>query len=282
MKTIWKHSRLDVILLSFTVLQFAAMTTWAWYFSAIPFWLNVSLFIALAYFHFYNTIFATHNFLHCPYFKSKRLNTLFATFNSANLFVPQSLYQAHHTIHHRYNNDPIRNGTTRDPSSTYRYGKNDNHEHVLKYSLLGIFRGTQFSWVEVQRRKETPQFYRELATMIVVALFWCWIDVKWFAFAFVPLFYASWFMTHVENYYDHFRAPDAENFYVNSVSYYGKLFNLFYFNEGYHQEHHIAPSCHWTDRATHAASVNAKLVEAGSKPARFVSLFGFLEGLYDK
>jgi fatty acid desaturase len=66
------------------------------------------------------------------------------------------------------------------------------------------------------------------------------------------------------------------------VSYYGKLFNLLYFNEGYHQEHHIAPSCHWTNRAIHAASVREQLVEAGSKPARVVSLFGFLEGFYDK
>ena len=55
-------------------------------------------------------------------------NRAFAIVNSANLFLPQVLYKYHHLTHHQYANDPVRNGTTLDPSSTYRYGRNGRQE----------------------------------------------------------------------------------------------------------------------------------------------------------
>ena len=36
------------------------------------------------------------------------------------------------------------------------------------------------------------------------------------------------------------------NYFANSVSSYNRLYNLFWFNNGYHQEHHWDPKTHWT------------------------------------
>ena len=36
------------------------------------------------------------------------------------------------------------------------------------------------------------------------------------------------------------------NPYANSVSSYNRLYNFLWFNNGYHQEHHWDPKCHWT------------------------------------
>jgi fatty acid desaturase len=52
-------------------------------------------------------------------------------------------------------------------------------------------------------------------------------------------------LVNVQNNYEHYGAA-PQNRYANSVSYYGSLYNLLTFNDGYHQEHHLRPLAHWT------------------------------------
>src|SRR5262249_47967182 len=40
-----------------------------------------------------------------------------------------------------------------------------------------------------------------------------------------------------------------------TISHYGRLYNFFFFNDGYHVEHHAHPSAHWTRLPNHAESV---------------------------
>jgi fatty acid desaturase len=171
----------------------------------------------------------------------------------------------------------VKDGTTLDPSSTYRYGKNGRHEHLVPYAMAGVFRGSNFAWDEVKKRGQMAQLYAEIAGMSALGLALLALDWRFFAFAYLPSVYLSWIMTHVENYYDHYRAADPANRFADSVSYYGKLFNRLYFNEGYHLEHHIAPSVHWTKRGELVARYSEEVSAAGSQPARFPSLLGFLE-----
>lgn len=273
----WRHSRLDAILAACCLAQFTAVTLWLWHARDLGWGANALMVLALTYFHYYNTIVASHNAIHCPFFRDRRLNRAFGVFNSMNLLIPQSIYEAHHYVHHKHNNDPIRGGTTLDPSSTYRYGRDGRHEHVLKYCLLGIFRGTSSAYAELVRRGNLVQFRWEMAAIIVIIAAWLAVNPSAVLLGIVPMFYCSWFLTHVENYYDHYRARDADNPLANSVSYYGRIFNFLYCNEGFHQEHHMAPHVHWTERGRLSEKFSARLRDEGSPPARYISLLGFLE-----
>jgi fatty acid desaturase len=52
-------------------------------------------------------------------------------------------------------------------------------------------------------------------------------------------------MVNVQNYYRHYGA-DPEDRAADSVSHYGRLYNLLTFNDGFHQEHHLSPGSHWS------------------------------------
>ncbi len=275
---VWRHSPRDSLLVLIAAAQFAAMTAWAVRFERLPLAANFVLFVALSYVFYYNPIVVTHNFLHTPFFRRRWMNRAFPVLNSANLFLPQVLYKYHHLIHHQYANDPVRNGTTLDPSSTYRYGKGGRQEGFFSYSALGLFRdGTSSAYREAIGHGQRSQFWMELAAIVVTAVLWVAIDWKWFLIAFAPTFYAGWFLALLENYYEHHRATDPDSRLADSVSYYGRWYNLMMFNEGYHQEHHLKPHLHWTHRPEVHSDWKDKLKEAGAYEARKPPLLGFLD-----
>jgi fatty acid desaturase len=275
---VWRYSPWDSVLVLIAVAQFAAMTTWAVRFETLPLATNIALFVALSYVFYYNPIVVTHNFLHAPFFRRRWLNRAFPVVNSANLFLPQVLYKYHHLIHHQYANDPIRNGTTLDPSSTFRYGTGGRQEWFFSYSALGLFRdGTSNAYREAITHGQRSQFWMELAAIVTTAVLWLAIDWKWFLIAFAPTFYAGWFLALLENYYEHHRATDPDSRLADSVSYYGRWYNLMMFNEGYHQEHHLKPHLHWTRRPEVHGDWKEKFKDAGAYEARRPPLLGFLD-----
>jgi fatty acid desaturase len=254
------------------------MTAWAMLFETLPLTVNVGLFVVMSYVFYYNPIVVTHNFLHTPFFRRKWLNRAFPVLNSANLILPQVLYKYHHLTHHQYANDPIRNGTTLDPSSTFRYGKDGQQEGFVSYSALGLFRdGTSTAYREAITHGQRSQFWMELAAVVFTAVLWIVIDWRWFLLAFVPTFYAGWFLALLENYYEHHRATDPDSRLADSVSYYGRWYNLMMFNEGYHQEHHLKPHLHWTRRPQVHAEWKGKFTDAGAYEARRPPLLGFFD-----
>ena len=207
-------------------MQLAATTTWAVAFARLPLLWNVAVFVVLVYVFYFNPIVITHNFLHTPFFRRRAMNKAFAIVNSANLFLPQVLYKYHHLIHHQYANDPIRNGTTLDPSSTYRYGRNGRQEGFFPYSALGLFRdGTSHAYHEAVRHGQRRQFWMELAAIVVTGVVWLAIDWRWFLAGYVPLFYCGWFLALLENYFEHHQATDPGDRHADSVSYYGRWYN---------------------------------------------------------
>jgi fatty acid desaturase len=275
---VWRYSPRDSVLVLIATAQGAAMTAWAVWFDTLSLAANVVLFVVLSYVFYFNPIVVTHNFLHTPFFRRRWLNRAFPMLNSANLFLPQVLYKYHHLTHHQYANDPIRNGTTQDPSSTFRYGRGGQQEGFFSYSALGLFRdGTSNAYREAMRHGQRSQFWMELAAIVATAVFWLAIDWRWFLLAFIPTFYAGWFLALLENYYEHHRATDPDSRWADSVSYYGRWYNLMMFNEGYHQEHHFKPHLHWTRRPQVHVEWKGKFKEAGAYEARTPPLLGFLE-----
>jgi hypothetical protein len=55
---------------------------------------------------------------------------------------------------------------------------------------------------------------------------------------YVPGFAAGLCLCSLHGYYEHVRG---------TVSHYGRLYNLLFFNDGYHIEHHAHPGTHWTE-----------------------------------
>ena len=68
---------------------------------------------------------------------------------------------------------------------------------------------------------------------------------RYLVFFYLPSYYLGWVLSYAEGYLEHFGAQPG-NPYANSVSSYNWLYNLLWFNNGYHQEHHWDPKTHWT------------------------------------
>lgn len=276
--SVWKHSWLDVfpflIVLGQVAIYLGVAATWhdRTVGELVVLW-PVCVVIA-----WYNPIIATHNFIHAPYFRFDLMNRSYATVNSIALGLPYTLYRFQHFNHHRHENDRRdENGRTRDHSSSFLHGKGDAHESVVTYCLLGLFRRTTVeAFHDAVRKGELGQLWAELAVtlagMATIALL-SWQAALLF---YLPLVYLGWVLALLENYYEHY-AADPERRYANSVSYYGRIYNMLLCNEGYHQEHHLRPQAHWTLRPGVREEFRKELDGSGRLVSRFPPVFGFLE-----
>ena len=82
------------------------------------------------------------------------------------------------------------------------------------------------------------------AHVLSLALFAA-ISWQWALFSYLPAFFVALTMVNVQNYYRHYGADPGERA-ADSVSHYGRLYNLLTFNDGFHQEHHLSPGSHWS------------------------------------
>jgi fatty acid desaturase len=259
-------------------MQLGATIAWALVFSRLSLVANLSFGLVMALIFYFNPIVIVHNFLHCAFFTKTPFNRAFSALNSMNLGLPQVLYKYHHHLHHRFSTDPIENGTTRDPSSTFRFGKNGKQENWISYSAFSLFRdATTYSYAETIRHGERRQLVIEAICILLAMTLWLTISWRWFLFAYLPLFFVGWFLAHTENYFEHHHATNPRDRFANSVSYYPRWYNSFMFNEGYHQEHHLEPGRHWTQRPTVREKYRDQLALARTCEARFPPLLGFLE-----
>ena len=274
---IWKYSKWDSIPCLITLFQLA-----------LSFWLAATwetrtltqnlLFIPLCIFLFwYNGLVASHSFVHHPWFTSERLNQLYLALNSINIGLPQIHYRYEHLHHHHYGNDrPNSEGITKDPTSTFAYGKNGQHEHVVSYCLLGLFRTDLMeSFREIYRKGDGKQLRLELTTCIVSLMIYLALSWQYVLFILIPTLYWGWVLEHLENYYEHFGGT-PENRYANSSSYYGCLYNLLFCNEGYHQEHHLRPNVHWTKRPQTRQEFSTELDKVDRVILSYPPVLGFL------
>jgi hypothetical protein len=60
---------------------------------------------------------------------------------------------------------------------------------------------------------------------------------RFFLTAYLPGYAAGLCLCYLHGYYEHARG---------TISHHGGLYNLLFFNDGYHVEHHVAPGVHWT------------------------------------
>jgi Fatty acid desaturase len=158
-----------------------------------------------------NTI--SHNFIHLPFFRARTLNSVFSIFLSTVLGIPQSLWRARHLRHHAL----ISHLREKSPS---------------------VGAGTH------QRRTRSirPLLLLELMAISCVWIASALLAPRSFFLLYVPGWAIGLGLCQLQGQFEHARG---------TTSHYGWLYNLSFFNDGYHVEHHERPGEHWTKLTRH-------------------------------
>jgi fatty acid desaturase len=270
---IWKQSPKDAFLVAFSLAQLVVMPWLAAHWGQYSGLGRIATFALLLLMIGYNIIVVSHLLTHNPWFVSPRLNVLMSALNSVNIGQSVQAYRFTHVRnHHKYNNDPIGpSGTTLDTSSTFREGDAGEHASLFRYafrgalvSMAGIVRDELFSvtrlWrvgdnekelmalaspAPAQRALELSQVQIDRLSHFLGLAVLTIISWQWMIACYAPAFFLALALVNTQNYYEHYGARPGDRL-ANSVSYYGRLYNLLTFNDGYHQEHHLAPGSHWS------------------------------------
>ena len=221
----------------------------------------------------------SHNFIHNPFFTSKRLNRITEFALTLENGTPQTMYRFVHMRHHAGNSDrPGADGGTVDPISIYRHGRDGKAEGALSYVLMGFWRDDGPFAVARQIRAKRPQearralqeFWLLAGVYAVLAL------IHWdFVLVLAPFYYLGQSLSFLIAYYEHFGAQPEVPI-ATGVSTYGSVYNLVFLNNGYHAEHHFRPKQHWTQMRALRAEILPDQQAAGVRvigPAHFL---GFL------
>jgi fatty acid desaturase len=249
MKTrLFAHSRLDALLVLLAFAQFGLLLYGVLTTGCVAWPVSLAAGLLSAFLICTNYMCIGHSFIHNPFFTNRRLNNVFAVFNSLLIGAPETLHRIHHWQHHRHNNDArdAATGTTKDYTSTWRYGSPPEEEGFLRYAVLAHFR-SDFGHLlrEVRRQRRGRQLAAELGAIVASAATLAWLNPLGFVVFYLPVWFVGTVATHAENYLEHHGATPGDRK-ADSVSCYGRIYNFVWFNNGYHQEHHYRPQVHWT------------------------------------
>jgi fatty acid desaturase len=216
-------------------------------FHSLPWWFLVLAFFAIAWSYCWNMQCISHNFIHNPYFRSDWLNRAYSVLETLALGVPHVLYHHYHMNHHWGDSDTQgADGTTKDWSSIYRYGPGNQPESFWKYCLISFFRVEAGPVLRTAaRHHQLTQTAVEAAALVAFWVTMLVVDWRYFVVFYLPSYYLGWVLSYAEGYLEHYGCQPGNPF-ANSVSSYNRLYNLLWFNNGYHQEHHWDPKVHWT------------------------------------
>jgi fatty acid desaturase len=299
---IWMYSARDAFLPLLGLAQLVSMALMAMKWEHFSLALRSGCLALLILMMTYNIIVITHLFTHTPWFQSHTMNSVASMLNSINIGQSAEAYKLTHVRnHHRYNNDqPGPEGDTNDLSSTYREGINGEHATLSQYAFGGaastlvnvgrVLLSATRLWRVGEREHELLELaakspakrVRELRQIqldriaqfagigVFLALSW-----KWVLLCYLPAFYIVLALVNIQNYYEHFGAM-PESRYADSVSYYGRLYNLLTFNDGYHQEHHLRPQAHWSTMPKVRSEHRDKLDQIQRVVSPVPAIVGFL------
>ncbi len=137
----FRYSPYDAIVAFCGLLNVAFLLCTFLAFPRLPWWAVGLSFLVLTWAYCWNLQCISHNFIHNAFFTSRWLNHAFGVLETLCIGMPHQLYHHYHLNHHAGDNDAKGpDGTTRDWSSIYRYGKGDAPEAFWRYCLLSFFR----------------------------------------------------------------------------------------------------------------------------------------------
>ena len=279
MKRIFAHSNWDIIPVVAGIMHLYCVL---WFYFHIP-TMNISEILLCGAIYAvsisWNINGISHNFLHNPYFTSHTLNRIFSLIESLAIGFSQAFYTWVHNRHHSGNSDrPNDNGETIDWLSIYKHGTDGKPEYVWSYTFLSFFRD-DLNALYKGLYKQSPANARfgiiELACLAAMVL--AMLIYNWHALLVMVVFnYLGNCLSSLNGYFEHFGGnPDLPIAW--GVSSYNKLYNLIWFNNGYHAEHHFRPRMHWMKMKQLHESIKKDQEAAGVHMIRHCHALGFLE-----
>lgn len=221
----------------------------------------------------------SHNFIHNRYFNSAALNRLFSILESVDCLFSQVMYDYVHRRHHMGNADkPDDNGQTIDWLSIYAHGHDGHAENAWAYSLKQFFRDDPKRTYREIKKLNPREAKWGLVEVAITAV--CMIGGFLLSWKFMLYFMPFWFVGHclsnVNGYFEHFGGnPDVPMAW--GVSSYHKLYNLVWFNNGYHAEHHYRPRAHWTKMDELHRGIEEQQKRLGVRVIKPPHVLGFLD-----
>lgn len=189
---------------------------------------------------------ATHNTMHVPVFRAKKLNRLFQVALTLVYGHPVSSFVPGHNLsHHDYIESP--RDVMRTTKARFRW-------HLLNLLFFMQIVGRDVMRAEISYIRAAWRFDRPwVRQLILEATIWLsgsavllLIDWRKFVlFIVLPNLYASWGILAM-NMLQHDGA-DIDSQYNHSRNFVGKWVNWFTFNNGFHTVHHYDSTIHWSD-----------------------------------
>ena len=166
-----------------------------------------------------NTV--SHNFVHLPFFRSSVLNRIYSIYLSLLTGVPQSLWRERHLAHHA--------GASPNAGIAERQAVHDRRQ-PRGFRIVGG--GHKPAW----------QLF-EIAAVSGLWMLIVSIDRYFFFSVYLPGYVTGLALCYIHGHFEHARG---------TVSHHGWFYNISFFNDGYHVEHHLRPAAHWTRLPGHA------------------------------
>jgi len=220
-----------------------------------------------------------HNFIHNPYFTWKPANRAFSWLLSVTMGFSQQFYDLVHHRHHQGNSDHRdENGDTVDWLSIYRHGEDGEAESPWTYTFFGYFRDDpKVIFNEIKRRNPFNAYWGcfEIASWVILVILGFIFQWKFMLF-FFPCYYFGHCLSYLNGYFLHYGGnPDVPLAW--GVSSYNKLYNWFWFYNGYHAEHHFKPKQHWTKMVALHLQIREEQRKAGVRVIKPPHALGFLD-----
>lgn len=233
----------------------------------------------------------SHNQNHCPTFRGRLANTLYAAWLSVFYGYPTfGWIPTHNANHHRHVNGPG------DDTITWRYSRKNSWTNAWTY----FFISTYWQSGPIQRyiseaRKKRPEVFRRIlgqyaavfgthAALAALAIHLHGVKLGLLVYGTgfgIPSLFALWSMMFI-NYIQHVDC-DPWSTHNHSRNFVSKLGNWLVFNNGFHTAHHENAGTHWSK----LPEVHARLAPNIDPELCQSSIFGFclrtyLLGLFAK
>lgn len=266
---LFRNGAIDLWLLSVIPLQVASFLAFAYWYHAMTLpWLILTA-VLLFLFSVQNAG-ANHNHYHTPIFNIEWLNTL-ARLGFTLTGSPKTPFNIRHGLHHSthrsYNETSFRAMIGIKPNPVVQIAdfllfvtEAVGLKYIVLLTLLKIWPVERVARIAAPTELETAtklferlksprllkKTYLDLTVWLVFRALLIAIDWKFFFLFFIPVSYVVTKIRDADNYFQHWGATDPFDDLRDSVSAYGRIWNLLTFNLGYHQEHHLEPATHWT------------------------------------